>query len=140
MGNKNDLGNKEVSFEKAEEFSNRLGLAFFEVSCAEAKNVDFIFDGIAKKMLGKVHPAVNEEHRRDIVENLRHIEYVAPPRSTKTLKIPKTPKSGESDWGCCLACFQSRVITSKFVFHFHLIPSFFSRLLSNVVESLLRVC
>ena len=67
MGNKNDLGNKEVSFEKAEEFSNRLGLAFFEVSCAEAKNVDFIFDGIAKKMLGKVHPAVNEEHRRDIV-------------------------------------------------------------------------
>ena len=62
VGNKSDLENRKITFEKGKEFANLHGMKFFETSAKENKNVEEAFKEMTKDIINsknKVNEKIN---------------------------------------------------------------------------------
>ena len=60
VGNKSDLENRKITFEKGKEFANLHGMKFFETSAKENKNVEEAFKEMTKDIINSLKK-VNEK-------------------------------------------------------------------------------
>ena len=66
VGNKSDLENRKITFEKGKEFANLHGMKFFETSAKENKNVEEAFKEMTKDIINSLKK-VNEKANASFV-------------------------------------------------------------------------
>merc|ERR1712232_721334 len=64
VGNKQDLKNREVSYEEGKEFANTHGLVFTETSAKTAVNVKHAFTKVAQEIYANIQNGVHDLSRK----------------------------------------------------------------------------